>query len=579
MPAPHIAFVSSAISSPSSSSQHDAIAFSSTAPTGPLPPLLPASLPITVSNAISSNSSSNSSAAYASAFSQNGPPESSVPLSRFVDWTDRTGATPATGSALPRTHHAHTHIITALASSPSTTTTTTTTTTTAGPLSATALPRTSSLLPPARVTAKTVPIRPGHLNGYSNSYSNIDSNDLQANNSTIIHRVLDAPATIVTAASPSQPVEPYAYPALLAAKLGAPLDDQVRYRPARSNSVNGTAAPDPARLHNHRWSTSTGSSRASIAGSRQLYHRHERSASFSRRLSIDSLGSSLHFAAEFEPSSSLQQAHPRILQKNRPGTLSNGGSPLREREPESTSIPPGSRQGAHSSRQSSPVRAVEPFATLPPIIALPSLEQEVQDGSSSFSPAASRMSIQPQQRPHLRQLSSKDNIQSFYFGDAPPPVASFTPTSTAVPSISTTRNPTMQYTRDHSEVVPASRAYSRNRSQAANGSTDSTRSTKDRPSKPPSQKAMLSRALQKANTAVQLDNAGNIEGAREAYAEACGLLQQVLFKTPGEEDRRKLEAIVRATDLPTLLFSMFIFPRRSVVTESGSSLFSNSCNA
>jgi len=55
---------------------------------------------------------------------------------------------------------------------------------------------------------------------------------------------------------------------------------------------------------------------------------------------------------------------------------------------------------------------------------------------------------------------------------------------------------------------------------------------------------MLSRALQKANTAVQLDNAGNVEGARMAYSEACGLLEQVLQKTSAEEDRNKLEAIV-----------------------------------
>lgn len=56
---------------------------------------------------------------------------------------------------------------------------------------------------------------------------------------------------------------------------------------------------------------------------------------------------------------------------------------------------------------------------------------------------------------------------------------------------------------------------------------------------------MLSKALQKANTAVQLDNAQNFEGARASYLEACELLQQVLQKTSSEDDRRKLEAIVR----------------------------------
>ncbi|TQS36945.1 hypothetical protein Golomagni_02595 [Golovinomyces magnicellulatus] len=65
----------------------------------------------------------------------------------------------------------------------------------------------------------------------------------------------------------------------------------------------------------------------------------------------------------------------------------------------------------------------------------------------------------------------------------------------------------------------------------------------DRASKNPSQKAMLSKALQKANTAVLLDNAQNFEGAKQAYSEACALLQQVMLRSSGDNDRRKLEAI------------------------------------
>ena len=58
---------------------------------------------------------------------------------------------------------------------------------------------------------------------------------------------------------------------------------------------------------------------------------------------------------------------------------------------------------------------------------------------------------------------------------------------------------------------------------------------------------MLSRALQKANTAVLLDNAQNFEGAMEAYEDACKLLQQVMIRSSGEDDRRKLDAIVSDT--------------------------------
>ena len=83
------------------------------------------------------------------------------------------------------------------------------------------------------------------------------------------------------------------------------------------------------------------------------------------------------------------------------------------------------------------------------------------------------------------------------------------------------------------------------RSHSGKGSGDSAKS---RPSKP-SQKAMLSRALQKANAAVKLDNLQDIAGARNAYGEACELLQQVLQRTSAQEDKRKLEAIVSIPSL------------------------------
>ncbi|KAF2173806.1 hypothetical protein M409DRAFT_48728 [Zasmidium cellare ATCC 36951] len=56
-------------------------------------------------------------------------------------------------------------------------------------------------------------------------------------------------------------------------------------------------------------------------------------------------------------------------------------------------------------------------------------------------------------------------------------------------------------------------------------------------------KTMLSKALQKANTAVLLDNAQNYDGALEAYSDACDLLTQVMDRTSGEDDKRKLDAI------------------------------------
>lgn len=67
---------------------------------------------------------------------------------------------------------------------------------------------------------------------------------------------------------------------------------------------------------------------------------------------------------------------------------------------------------------------------------------------------------------------------------------------------------------------------------------------RNRQHRSPSQRAMLSSALQKANTAVLLDNAGNIEGAMGAYRDACTLLQQAMSRAELDEDRAQLQSIV-----------------------------------
>ncbi|CAD0083141.1 unnamed protein product [Aureobasidium vineae] len=73
-------------------------------------------------------------------------------------------------------------------------------------------------------------------------------------------------------------------------------------------------------------------------------------------------------------------------------------------------------------------------------------------------------------------------------------------------------------------------------------------------------KIMLSKALEKANTAVLLDNAMNYEGALEAYQDACRLLENVLDRTSGYDDRRKLDAI---RDTYTSMISAVSGPDRS----------------
>lgn len=72
-----------------------------------------------------------------------------------------------------------------------------------------------------------------------------------------------------------------------------------------------------------------------------------------------------------------------------------------------------------------------------------------------------------------------------------------------------------------------------------------TKENKSRHQRAQSQKNMLSKALQKANTAVLLDNAANFEGAMDAYNDACYLLQLVMLRSNGGEDEKlKLQEIV-----------------------------------
>lgn len=78
---------------------------------------------------------------------------------------------------------------------------------------------------------------------------------------------------------------------------------------------------------------------------------------------------------------------------------------------------------------------------------------------------------------------------------------------------------------------------------ASGRNPDHRRRSRTRESREKDKKVMLSKALQKANTAVLLDNAQNFEGALEAYHDACRLLQHVMDRSTAADDKRKLEAI------------------------------------
>ncbi|KAK2762772.1 hypothetical protein FQN54_000946 [Arachnomyces sp. PD_36] len=105
------------------------------------------------------------------------------------------------------------------------------------------------------------------------------------------------------------------------------------------------------------------------------------------------------------------------------------------------------------------------------------------------------------------------------------------------------RQPSHSRSRSRDPTGRTHRSRSRqngSRGHAANDSSSSAGGEKGHRTQ--SHKTMLSKALQKANTAVLLDNAANFEGAIEAYTDACHLLQQVMQRTNGEE-KQKLEEI------------------------------------
>jgi hypothetical protein len=277
----------------------------------------------------------------------------------------------------------------------------------------------------------------------------------------------------------------------------------------------------------NRWSKSTGSSSS-------VSHTHKRSNSFTRRMSFGG-----------GPNSFLDTSSPpRRLQKSRPSTATSPSS--------------------QATITRTPFNASS--ITLPPINTLPSLQASVSNSSPLTGPTTPS--------PSTAQILSAAARSVDYFGKAwedsslgPKDFAQRRSPSTSRPTNlgpspvlrpgAALENGTSIYQAGE-EQRSRSRGHSRNRSQAAKGSAGTESSA--RSSKQPSQKAMLSKALQKANTAVLLDNAQNIEGAVQAYSEACNLLQQVMLRSSGDEDRRKLETIVslktsRKTHVLTLIAS------------------------
>ncbi|KAL8930463.1 MAG: hypothetical protein Q9208_000647 [Pyrenodesmia sp. 3 TL-2023] len=330
-------------------------------------------------------------------------------------------------------------------------------------------------------------------------------------------------------------------------------------RPRRSSAGNGR--PDSSNgvregVGNlNRWSQSTVSSNSSAT--------HHRKGSISKRLS-GSLGS---FGTFTHPQSS--PPNNKGLSRFRPSASTSPEEPTRK---------PASTQ---ATTQASKQHPHQPPPTLPPIVTLSSLSQAVDAADSPSSavtatPATADLLSSATYRPEPDYFGNRWRARSPLSqprsGPAPKrasPIPSpgananapstkpnhRPPSPDSEPTAPLTDRAVSKYC-DRASVQQKKRrreprsSYSGNREEEHRGrrsaesegtSSGTDRYRKDR--KAPSQKAMLSKALQKAKHAVLLDNAQNFEGAIDAYSDACSLLQSVMSRSSGDEYRMKLESV------------------------------------
>ncbi|KAF2147295.1 uncharacterized protein K452DRAFT_304157 [Aplosporella prunicola CBS 121167] len=306
----------------------------------------------------------------------------------------------------------------------------------------------------------------------------------------------------------------------------------------------------------HRWSQSTTSSAASVEKPAQ--------GSFSRRLSFTGPSPFANFHG-----SNLHSPPRRSPTRTRSPDVSPRGGQGRPYSP--PNIPPPT-----TSPPAVPILPATVFdprphspSTAPPSNAgglfTPPVAFGGPDYFSSRPPVASNASPRRQRAPSQQQGPS---VRSPLGSPAPLENRAYKPNKplhSASASISQRpRQGSVDTTRfrqgsvDHRSASAIgnrskeSRDYNTSRRAKERSDSDASRKSEDEATRTQSRnkergdkdkKTMLSRALQKANTAVLLDNAQNFEGAMEAYGDACRLLQQVMIRSHGEDDRRKLEAI------------------------------------
>lgn len=297
----------------------------------------------------------------------------------------------------------------------------------------------------------------------------------------------------------------------------------------------------------NRWSQSTASSKSSAS--------HNRRGSFSKRLS----GSFGSFGGFANPQSTSPSG--KVLTKPRPSPKAisqdhpTRSSPTRL----ARNLPPivtlsARSYGPNATDSPSTAATVTP-ATTELMSASTSASSEPDffgDRWKALSSLTLRNPVQQQQQPVAGSFVAARTSSQRHPAPSPT-LESSRPSGSADPAVSLYSARGSSRLNHLERYQISQRRHSRNRDEAGRGSTgtegessaSSARSlARPNKKKAPSQKAMLSKALQKAKHAVLLDNAQNFEGAMVAYGDACALLKQVMARSSTDEDRRKLEAVV-----------------------------------
>jgi hypothetical protein len=313
----------------------------------------------------------------------------------------------------------------------------------------------------------------------------------------------------------------------------------VTVKRSASLSLRDRDAAEPIGQGNiNRWSQSTASSRSSQKAQRSPTsspRRRPRSPAHDLASAAPSLPPMLLPSTVYNPNTP-----PSASTNNTPPTadlfasgLFAGGPPRDYFNSKPQSPPPGSRPASRNKAER--VLGKSPLGS-PAIVG-------AQDGDARHDTTAGVP------RPLTARRPSRESSQK------PPLSAGHKYAAPRDHSRSLSKDQPRTGSRDHSRS--ASRDHHRSESNTSARLDDNYHDTppRTRERREKDKKTMLSRALQKANTAVLLDNAQNFEGAMEAYEDACKLLQQVMIRSSQEEDRRKLDAIVSCCSPASQIFT------------------------